>query len=124
MTRSGAILLAAAVALMDAAAADADRAPSPNERRAIARAADLPRKCAKVRVSSVATRPKWASVSWQDAPGCQPFASDGVAVLKKKQREGRRPRWRFVTAGSDFDCPDLYDQVPRAVAEDLGIDCR
>ncbi|MDX6581945.1 MAG: hypothetical protein QOI10_1129 [Solirubrobacterales bacterium] len=123
MIRSAAIL-AAAVALVCAVGAAADSAPSPNERRAIARAIDLPRKCAKIRVSTVARQPKWASAAWQDGPGCEPFAANGVTLLKKKQREGRRARWRFVTAGSDFECAALYDEVPRRVAEDLGIDCR
>jgi hypothetical protein len=123
-TRLTVILATACVALVGAVAANADRAPTPNERRAIARATDVPRRCAKIRVSTVATRPKWASVRFKPGPGCKPYASDGVALLKKKQREGRRPRWRFVTAGSDFECADLHEDVPRRVVEDLGIDCR
>ena len=122
--RLAVILVTACVALAAAAEVNADRAPTPNERRAIARAMDLPRKCAKIRVSTVAKRPKWASLYWKPAAGCQPYAADGVALLKKKQREGRRARWRFVTAGSDFECRDLYGEVPRPVAEDLGIACR
>jgi hypothetical protein len=118
------ILVTVGLTLVGADAVIADRAPSPPERRAIARAVDLPRKCSKIRVSTVATRPKWASIRWKPAAGCEPYAADGVAVLKKKQREGRRARWRLVTAGSDFECPDLYDEVPRRVAEDLEIACR
>jgi hypothetical protein len=41
-----------------------------------------------------------------------------VVVLKHKGNH-----WKFVTAGSSFNCPDLYSQVPRKVVEDLGIDC-
>jgi hypothetical protein len=123
-TKLGLILLAAVVALVAAVGALADRAPSPNERRAIAGAIDLPRKCTTIRVSTVARQPKWASAEWKAEPGCEPYAANGVAVLKKKQREGRRARWRVVTAGSDFTCRALYDEVPRKVVKDLGIDCR
>jgi hypothetical protein len=117
-----AIALAAAVAVVGAASVAADRRPTDKEHRAIARAVELPRKCAKVRISTATERPKWASSYWRPGPGCQPFASDGVTVLKKKR--GDRPaRWRFVTAGSSFTCADLYRDVPRRVADDLDIDC-
>jgi hypothetical protein len=71
------------------------------------------------RVSTKTNRPKWASVYWRPGPQkCEPFARDGVAVLKLK-----KGRWRFVTAGSDFDCPRLYRDVPRRVAKDLDLPC-
>ncbi len=43
-----------------------------------------------------------------------------VAVYRK---HGKPRRWRFVTAGSSFDCGPLYKQVPVAVVQDLGITC-
>lgn len=122
-TRPLAFALAAVVAIVGAANVGADRRPTDKEHRAIARAVDLPRKCAKVRISTETERPRWASSSWRSGPGCQPFASDGVTVLKKKKRGDRPARWRFVTAGSSFECADLYRDVPRPVAKDLGIDC-
>lgn len=121
--RSLAIAVAGAVAMAGAANVSADRRPTDKEHRAIARAVELPRKCAKVRISTETERPRWASSSWRAGPGCQPFASDGVTVLKKKKRGDRPARWRFVTAGSSFQCSDLYRDVPRAVAKDLRIDC-
>jgi hypothetical protein len=122
-TRALALALAAVVALVGAAHVAADRRPTEKEHRAIARAADLPRKCAKVHVSTEAARPKWASLSWRPGPGCAPYAADGVVVLKKRKRGDRPARWRFVTAGSSFGCAELYRDVPRTVADDLGIDC-
>jgi hypothetical protein len=115
--------LAAVVAMVGAANVAADRKPTDKEQRAIARAVELPPKCAKVRISTETDRPRWASSSWRSGPGCQPFASDGVTVLKKRKRGDRPARWRFVTAGSSFRCADLYRDVPRRVAADLGIDC-
>jgi hypothetical protein len=112
-------LVALLVAVLGVAAADADRRATSSERKAIAKVVDLPAKCAKARVSTAVKRPKWASVYWK--PGgerCEPFARDGAAVLKR--RDGK---WRFVTAGSDFDCPRLYRDVPRRVVEDLDLPC-
>jgi hypothetical protein len=121
--RSLAFALAAALAMVGAANVAADRKPTDKELRAIARAVELPPKCAKVRISTETERPKWASSSWRPGPGCQRFAFDGVAVLKKKKRGDRPARWRLVTAGSSFECADLYRDVPRRVAKDLGLDC-
>jgi hypothetical protein len=118
-----AIALAAAVAMVGAANVAADRKPTDKEHRAIARVVELPRKCAKVRISTETDRPKWASARWRSGPDCQPFASDGVTVVKKRKRGDRPARWRFVTAGSSFTCGDLYRDVPRQVADDLDIAC-
>jgi hypothetical protein len=122
-TRSLAIALAAAVTLAGAANVAADRKPTDKEQRAVARAVEVPRKCVKARISTETERPRWASAAWRPGPGCQRFAFDGVAVLKKKKRGDRPARWRLVTAGSSFTCGDLYRDVPRRVADDLGIDC-
>ena len=85
------------------------------------RAVDLPAKCAKVRISTATAEPKWASAIWTPGPKkCEPYASNGVSVLKLN----RHGHWRFVTAGSDFTCPELYADVPKPVARDLGVDCR
>jgi hypothetical protein len=113
------ILTAAAVALAIPAVVHADRKPTSKEHRQIAKAMKFPAHCTRVRVSTVVTTPRWASLSWKPGPGCKPFAADGVAILKK--RPGGH--WKFVTAGSSFDCGPLYAQVPQAVVQDLGISC-
>jgi hypothetical protein len=112
-------LTAAAVALAIPAVVHADRKPTSKEHRQIAKAMKFPAHCTRVRVSTVVTTPRWASLSWKPGPGCKPFAADGVAILKK--RPGGH--WKFVTAGSSFDCGPLYAQVPQAVVQDLGISC-
>jgi hypothetical protein len=105
--------------LVVAGVASAQRAPTKKEHRQIAKAMKSPPRCTRVRVSTVVTSPKWASLSWKPGPGCKKFAADGVAILKK--RPGGH--WKFVTAGSSFDCGPLYAQVPQAVVQDLGITC-
>ena len=121
MTRRPATLLALLtliVASLGAMNAAADRAATNKERGVIAKVVELPGKCATVRVSTETQRPKWASVLWKPGPAaCEPYARDGVAVVKR-----RHGRWRFVTAGSDFDCPRLYREVPRRIALDLDLD--
>lgn len=112
-------VLLIAVFLLLAGVASAQRAPTKKEHRQIAKAMKFPAHCTRVRVSTVVTSPRWASLSWRPGPGCKPFAADGVAILKK--RPGAQ--WKFVTAGSSFDCGPLYAQVPQAVVEDLGITC-
>ena len=110
-----------AVALVAAGLAQADRKPTAKEKRQVARVLELPPQCAHVRISTVTVKPKWASVAFKkDSPAsCTALASDGVAIAKK-----RSGRWRFVTAGSDFECASLYKYVPVAIAEDLDITCR
>ncbi len=118
--RIGGALASVAALLCFAGIATADRAATKGEKRAIAKIFNVPPKCAKVRVATVTKRPKWASEQWKDGGSvCESVAGDGTAVLKK--RDGR---WRFVTAGSDFDCERLYRKVPRKVADDLGLACR
>jgi hypothetical protein len=115
-----AALAALALSVVLVAAAVADRKPTRDERRAIAKVLDLPAKCAKVRVSTVTAEPKWASVAWKPRPKdkCMPYASDGVAIAKYKNGH-----WKFVTAGSSFTCGPLYRDVPHDVVKDLGIEC-
>ncbi len=109
----------AALALLVPAVVHADRKPTAKERAQVARVIHLEPKCAAVRISTVAKKPRWATASWRDAgQECSPFASNGVTVAKKSHG-----RWRFVTAGSSFDCPGLYAKVPQAIAQDLGIGC-
>ena len=118
LARIGGALVSAAVLLLAVGLASADRGATPKERRAIAKVVELPAKCAKVRVSTKTERPKWATALWTPEPAaCEPYARDGIAVTKK--RDGR---WRFLTAGSDFDCPRLYREVPRRIALDLDLD--
>jgi len=113
------LAIAAAIALLGVSAASADRRATHDERRAIAKAVDLPKKCIRARISTVTERPKWALWHWVPrAEKCEPFASDGVSVLKFKNG-----RWRFVTAGSSFTCAELYRDVPRKVVRDFELDC-
>jgi hypothetical protein len=119
MRLRGAFLIPLAAVLLTPGLASADRKPTEKEHRQVAKAMKLPPRCTRVRISTVVTAPKWASLSWKQGPNCLKFASDGVTVLKK--RPGGK--WKFVTAGSSFDCGPLYAQVPQAVVEDLGIDC-
>jgi hypothetical protein len=115
------ILAAVVLALAVTGIAQASRNPTNKEHRAIGKALGWPPRCAAVSISTVTAKPKWASVSWRPGgPKCKPFAANGVAVFKKK---GKPRRWRFVTAGSSFDCGPLYTQVPLAVVQDLGITC-
>ncbi len=107
----------AAVSL--AAVASAARKPNVKERAQIAAVVQLPSKCARVKVSTVKQKSKWGSVSWRNGGSeCKPLASNGVTVVKKSHG-----RWKFVTAGSSFDCTGLYAKVPQAVARDLKISC-
>jgi hypothetical protein len=113
------LLVFAAAALLAAGVASADRKPSSKERTRIARVVHLPTNCARVRISTETKKPKWGLVSFK--PGlseCEPLASDGVTVVKK-----RSGKWRSVIAGSSFDCPSLYRKVPVVIAKDLGIAC-
>jgi len=99
--------------------AGADRKPTPKEKAQIASVVHLPVICARVRVSTVTRKPKWASVSWRRGGAqCDPLASNGVTVVKKTTG-----RWRFITAGSSFTCGELYDKVPKLIAKDLRIKC-
>ena len=95
--------------------AHADRAPTKRERAAIAKAFCVPKRCLRIRVSTVNER--WSRETIRnEKQSCSRWAADGVAVFKK-----RNGRWRFVTAGSSFDCP--VPKVPRRVARDLELPC-
>jgi hypothetical protein len=97
------------------AAAHADRAPTKREHRAVAKTVGVPKRCMAVRISTVDER--WASARVRNRKAsCAEHAADGVAVFKR-----RRGKWRFVTAGSSFDCP--VPDVPRRIARDLKIPC-
>jgi hypothetical protein len=107
-------LLAAGLVLP--AAATADRAPTKAERTAVAKAADVPARCLKTRVSTVNSA--YASSYRRNAKrGCKAYQADGVAVFKRRASGA----WKFVTAGSAFSCP--VPHVPKKVANDLGIRC-
>lgn len=120
MTRIASVVITGiAAASLIAGVAQADRKPTAKEKAQVASVVHLPVVCAKVRVSTVTNKPKWASVRWRRGGAqCDPLASNGITVAKK-----RNGRWRFVTAGSSFSCSELYDQVPRPVAKDLRIKC-
>ena len=96
-------------------AAHADRPPTKQERVDIAHAIGVPKRCLRTRVSTVDER--WSRTSIRNLKAsCQDHAADGVAVYKR-----RRGEWRFVTAGSSFDCP--VPDVPGRIAKDLKIPC-
>jgi hypothetical protein len=117
--RLPAALTALAISLILPAVVHADRKPTLKEKAQIASVIHLPAVCARVRVSTETKKPKWGSVSWRRGGSqCDPLASNGVTIVKKSSG-----RWRFVTAGSSFDCPGLYAMVPQNVAQDLGIKC-
>jgi hypothetical protein len=114
-----ALIATAALALALPAIGQASRKPRVNEGIQIASVVHLPIRCAKVRISTETRKPKWGKVSFRPKrTSCDPFASNGVTVVKKSAG-----RWRFITAGSSFECGELYKQVPKAIANDLGIDC-
>lgn len=111
-------LLTLVATLVPVAAADARRKATKSEKRAIARVFNAPPKCAKVFISTVDRR--WASYQFNakkiDVSPCEQAAADGIAVLRK-----RNGRWRFVTAGSSFECP--VPDVPKRIARDLRVRC-
>lgn len=97
------------------ASAEADRGPTKRERAGVAKAVGAPARCVRVRVSTVNRR--YASALIRNGRrSCRRWAADGVAVFRRGDG-----RWRFVTAGSAFECP--VPKVPRRVARDLGIRC-
>jgi hypothetical protein len=96
--------------------AQADRAPTERERAGIAKAMGVPKRCLRIRVSTVNKR--WSATSIRNARRrCARWAADGMALFRK-----RNGRWRFVTAGSAFDCP--VPDVPRRVQRDLDVPCQ
>jgi hypothetical protein len=108
-------LLVAALVVAAPAAADASRKPTRQEARGVAKKMGVPVRCATIRVSTVSER--WASARIKLADKrCERWAVDGMAIFKRRRRA-----WRFVVAGSAFDCP--VRQVPRRVQRDLKIPC-
>jgi hypothetical protein len=95
--------------------AHADRPPTKRERVDVAQAIGVPKRCLRTRISTVNER--WSRTTIRnEKASCQEHAGDGVAVFKR-----RGGKWRFVTAGSSFDCP--VPDVPRRIAKDLEIPC-
>ena len=112
-------LIAAAIVAAPAVAS-ADRAASPSERAAVAKAIRAPARCAQVRISTIKGRYRYAAVTLHSRRAdCRNHVADGVAVFKRRLTSGAR--WRFVTAGSAFDCP--VPHVPKRVVADLKIEC-
>ena len=105
----------AALALLPAVAL-ADRPPTSHERAGLSNKVGVPGRCLAIRVSTV--NPRWAKTRIRLArKSCRRWAADGIAVFKRRTGGG----WRFVTAGSAFDCP--VPKVPPRVVEDLEIRC-
>jgi hypothetical protein len=119
MRRGTVVFIAGLCVLLFASAASAQRAPTKKEHRQVAKRLKFPPRCTRVRISTAVTRPKWARLNWKPGGHCLKFAADGVALLKK--RPGKH--WKFVTAGSSFDCGPLFARVPQAVVQDFGIGC-
>jgi hypothetical protein len=114
-----ALIAVVALGLALPAIGQASRKPTVKEGIQIATVVHLPIRCAKVRISTETKKPKWGKVSFRPkGDSCDAFASNGVSVVKKSSG-----RWRFITAGSSFECGELYKLVPKAIANDLGIDC-
>jgi hypothetical protein len=94
----------------------AARKATETERAALAQAAQAPRRCLRIQVSTA--RRGWASVSFK-APArasCLRYATDGVSVWRR-----RDDVWRQRFAGSSWSCP--IPGIPEAVREDLDLDC-
>jgi hypothetical protein len=107
--------LAVVVLCFPPTAAQADRPPTKRERVDIAKAIGVPKRCLHTRISTVNER--WSRTSIRNRKAsCADHAADGIAVFKR--RDGR---WKFVTAGSSFDCP--VPDVPRRIAKDLRVPC-
>jgi hypothetical protein len=109
-------LIAVIAGAVGPAAAVADRKPTATEKAAIAQRMKTPRRCLKIRVATV--RKGWASATLR-APlkrSCQPYAADGVAVLRR-----RDDVWRMRFAGSSWSCP--IPRVPEEVRMDLRLGC-
>jgi hypothetical protein len=105
----------AALLLAVPAVAHADRAATKREQAAVSKAIGIPKQCVRVRVSTVDER--WARASVRNKrAACADHVADGVAVFKRSHGA-----WKFVTAGSSFDCP--VPDVPRKIARDLKIPC-
>jgi hypothetical protein len=95
--------------------ARADRAPTKRERAGVAKAIGVPKRCLRTRISTVNER--WSRTSIRNEKAdCAEHAADGIAIFKR-----RNGAWRFVTAGSSFDCP--VPDVPRRIAKDLEVPC-
>jgi hypothetical protein len=111
------LALAASAALLISvpAVAHADRAPTEREHAAVSKAVGVPKRCMRVRISTVDEHWARANVHNRKA-SCADHAADGLAVFQR-----RRGVWRFVTAGSSFHCP--VPDVPRRIARDLKIPC-
>ena len=103
------------------AVAEASRAPTKREAKSLARkmGKNVPTRCLRIRISTVSER--WAGVRFRlEKRSCDQWNADGIGVFKRR-RASRPGPWRFVTAGSSFDCP--VPKVPSRVAKDLKIPC-
>jgi hypothetical protein len=109
-------LAAVLVGTIGPASAVAARKPSATEKAAIAQLMETPRRCLKIRVATV--RKGWASATLRSPlkQSCQPYAADGIAVLRR-----RDDVWRMRFAGSSWSCP--IPGVPEVVRKDLRLGC-
>ena len=115
MSSRFAIAFVVVAALWAVPTAFAARAPTKSERAGIAKVARVPARCLKIRVSTVDSH--YASAYRRNTvKSCARYQGDGVAVFRH-----RKSGWRFVTAGSAFECP--VPHVPSRVAKDLDIRC-
>ncbi|MEO8968190.1 MAG: hypothetical protein ABI355_11230 [Solirubrobacteraceae bacterium] len=99
----------------------ARRGVSGTEKRTIMTAAGVktqaPLSCYRVYVSTVGSR--WAVTTYggSSTKPCIAYAADGVSVTHLVHG-----RWRFLTAGSAFNCP-IPGHIPAGVRRDLRVFC-
>jgi hypothetical protein len=116
------LIVAVVVSLMAfGAQALARRGVSGTEKRAIMTAAGVktkaPLRCFRVYVSSVGSA--WAATTYggSNSKPCVTYAADGVSLTHFVGGH-----WRFVTAGSAFNCP-IPGHIPVGVQRDLRLFC-
>jgi hypothetical protein len=105
------------------AVAEASRKPTRQEAKSLAKkmGRDVPTRCLRIRISTKSKSLTWAGVRFRlTDSSCNKWNADGVGVFKRR-RSRPHGSWRFVTAGSSFDCP--VPKVPSRVAKDLKIPC-
>jgi hypothetical protein len=121
MNRAGVASVLVVVAMLIPAAALAHRRATRAERSsilaAVVRQGQLSKKQAACQVVMISTvNHDYASATWPAklSSACMRVAANGLIIEHLKQG-----RWRFVAAGSSFQCP--IRGVPSRVARDLGV---
>lgn len=109
-TKATAVAASLAVGLAVGQTAQADRRPSPEERRQIAALVDAELRCVKIRISTA--RAGWGMLYSPGRQGCP--GANGYVVTRKRAGE-----WRIQIQGSGGErCPG--GRIPTDVARDFG----